>query len=291
LVKKGLVLAGGLGTRLHPVTKAVSKQLMPVYNKPMIYYPLSVLMLAGIRDICIITAPPDQVQFKHLLLDGTQWGLSISYVAQPDPGGLAQAFLVAREFVNNEPCALVLGDNIFYGHGLSEMAVHAAQLQTGAVVFAYHVEDAREYGVVEFSAGGRALSLEEKPEHPKSNYAVTGLYFYDGRVSELARSLKPSARGQLEITDLNRLYLEQGTLQVEILGRGFAWLDTGNHDNLLQAANFVQTVEHRQGFLICSPEEIAFRQGWITREALVEMAKGLGHNSYGRSLLRTARGD
>ena len=288
MVKKGIILAGGLGTRLHPVTKAVSKQLMPVYNKPMVYYPLSVLMLAGIRDICIITAPHDQWQFQNLLQSGEQWGINFTYVKQPDPGGLAQAFLVGEEFVANDPCALVLGDNIFYGHGLSEIAVRASGLDTGAVVFAYHVEDAREYGVVELGPNNRALSLEEKPAHPKSNYAVTGLYFYDSQVTELAKSLKPSARGQLEITDLNKLYLEQGLLKVETLGRGFAWLDTGNHDNLLQAANFVQTVEHRQGFLICSPEEIAFRQGWITRDQLIEIGKSLGHNSYGRSLLRTA---
>lgn len=284
MVKRGIVLAGGLGTRLHPVTKAVSKQLMPVYNKPMIYYPLSVLMLAGIREICVITAPHDQWQFDNLLKDGCQWGLTIRYVIQPEPGGLAQAFLVAEEFVNDEPCALVLGDNIFYGHGLSEMVERAAQLDKGAVVFAYHVEDAREYGVVEFDKEGRAISLEEKPEKPKSSYAVTGLYFYDGEVSRLAGTLKPSARGQLEITDLNRLYLERGTLQVETMGRGFAWLDTGNHDNLLQAANFVQTVEQRQGFLVCSPEEVAYRQGWISRGDLGRLAAGLDHNSYGRML-------
>lgn len=290
MVKKGIILAGGLGTRLHPVTKAVSKQLMPIYNKPMIYYPLSVLMLAGIRDVCVITAPQDQWQFQHLLRDGSQWGINITYVEQPEPGGLAQAFIVGEQFVDGEPCALVLGDNIFYGHGLSEMACRAAQLETGAVVFAYHVEDAREYGVVELGPDGKALSLEEKPAIPKSNYAVTGLYFYDSQVTRLAASLTPSARGQLEITDLNRLYMEQNQLSVETLGRGFAWLDTGNHDNLLQAANFVQTVEHRQGFLICSPEEVAYRNGWISRDQLLEIAAALGHNSYGRILKAIAEG-
>ncbi len=289
MIKKGILLAGGLGTRLHPVTKAVSKQLLPIYNKPMVYYPLSVLMLAGIRDICVITAPHDQTQFQNLLGDGADWGISITYVKQPDPGGLAQAFWVAKDFVDNGPCALVLGDNIFYGHGLSEMVCRASDLNSGAVVFAYHVEDAREYGVVELGQNGMAVSLEEKPAQPKSNFAVTGLYFYDSQVTELAHTLKPSARGQLEITDLNRLYMESNQLQVEVLGRGFAWLDTGNHDNLLQASNYVQTVEQRQGLLVCCPEEIAYRQGWISKDQVLKLAEGLCHSSYGRSLLKTIR--
>jgi glucose-1-phosphate thymidylyltransferase len=286
--RKGIILAGGLGTRLHPVTKGVSKQLMPVYNKPMIYYPLAVLMLAGIQEICIITTPHEQAAFRALLGDGTQWGIRFTYIPQPDPGGLAQAFHVAEDFIGNDPSALILGDNIFYGHGLQEIAQHANDTTDGAVVFAYHVEDAREYGVVAFDKDGKAIDLEEKPENPKSNYAVTGLYFYDSDVVRLSKTLKPSARGQLEITDLNRLYLEQGKLSVEVLGRGFAWLDTGNHDNLLQAANFVQTVEHRQGYLICSPEEIAFRQGWISKEQLLSIGEALRHNSYGRTLIRIA---
>ena len=284
-------MAGGLGTRLHPVTLAISKQLVPVYNKPMIYYPLSVLMLAGIRDICVITTPHEQAGFKALLRDGSQWGIHITYVPQPHPGGLAQAFHVGEDFVGKDPCCLILGDNIFYGHGLQEMLLRSVQLTHGATVFAYHVEDAREYGVVSFGADGKAETLEEKPAVPKSNYAVTGLYCYDGRVVELSKTLKPSPRGQLEITDLNRLYLEEGTLTVELLGRGYAWLDTGNHDNLLQAGQFVQAVEHRQGFLISSPEEIAYRNGWMSKEQLCEIGKALAHNSYGRSLLRLAADD
>lgn len=289
MVQKGIILAGGLGTRLYPLTKAVSKQLMPVYNKPMVYYPLSIYLLAGIRDIAIITAPHDQEAFRKVLGDGSQWGVRFTYVVQPDPGGLAQAFLVGEEFVGGDPCALILGDNIFYGHGLQEAAIRASQLESGAVVFAYHVEDAREYGVVEFDADGKAISLEEKPEHPKSNYAVTGLYFYDNQVVELAKTLKPSARGQLEITDLNRLYLEKGQLGVEIMGRGYAWLDTGRHEDLLHAANFVQTVESRQGLMVACPEEIAFRQGWISREELVSQGNALSSNSYGRYLLKLAQ--
>ena len=288
MIRKGIILAGGLGTRLHPVTLAVSKQLMPVYNKPMIYYPLSVLMLAGIREICVITTPHEQAGFKALLKDGSQWGIHLTYIPQPQPGGLAQAFHVADAFVGTDPCALILGDNIFYGHGLFEVLQRCVRLDRGATVFAYHVEDAREYGVVSFDANGKADSLEEKPANPRSNYAVTGLYCYDGKVVDKAKTLKPSARGQLEITDLNRLYLEEGTLNVEVLGRGFAWLDTGNHDNLLQAAQFVQAVEHRQGFLVCSPEEIAYRNGWMTKDELCKVAKALSHNSYGKSLLRLA---
>src|SRR5579864_5224529 len=285
---KGIILAGGSGTRLYPLTRAISKQLVPVYNKPMIYYPLSVLMLAGIREICVITTPHEQAGFKALLKDGSQWGVNIRYTVQPQPGGLAQAFHVAEDFVGTEPCALILGDNIFHGHGLYEVLQRSVKLDHGATVFAYHVDDPREYGVVSFGPDGKAETLEEKPAHPRSNYAVTGLYCYDGRVVSLSKKLKPSARGQLEITDLNRLYLEEGTLNVEVLSRGFAWLDTGNHDNLLQAAQFVQAVEHRQGFLVCSPEEIAYRNGWMSKEALCAVAKSLSHNSYGRSLLRLA---
>ncbi|MBS1716714.1 MAG: glucose-1-phosphate thymidylyltransferase RfbA [Armatimonadetes bacterium] len=291
MVKKGIILAGGLGTRLYPLTKAVSKQLMPVYNKPMIYYPLSVLMLGGIREICMITAPDDQAAFKKLLGDGSQWGIKITWVVQPDPGGLAQAFLVGEEFVAGDGCALILGDNIFYGHGLQQHVQQAAMLDEGAVVFAYHVDDAREYGVVEFDRDGRAISLEEKPANPRSNYAVTGLYFYDQQVVSLAKSLKPSARGQLEITDLNRLYLEQGNLSVQILGRGYAWLDTGRHEDLLHAANFVQTVESRQGFMIACPEEIAYRQQWISRSELTHLGNDLSGNGYGKYLLKLANSE
>lgn len=289
MVQKGIILAGGLGTRLYPLTKAVSKQLMPVYNKPMVYYPLSILLLAGIRDIAIITAPHDQAAFKALLGTGEDWGVKFTYVVQPDPGGLAQAFLVGEEFVDGDPCALILGDNIFYGHGIQEAAKRAANLASGSVVFAYRVEDAREYGVVEFDSTGKAISLEEKPEHPKSNYAVTGLYFYDDQVVELAKQLKPSARGQLEITDLNRLYLEKGQLGVEILGRGYAWLDTGRHEDLLHAANFVQTVESRQGLMVACPEEISYRQGWISADQLRKLGESLSSNSYGKYLVKLAK--
>lgn len=288
MVSKGIILAGGSGTRLYPITKATSKQLMPVYNKPMIYYPLTVLMLAGIRDICIITTPETQDSFRELLSDGSQWGLNFTYVVQPTPGGLAQAFLVAKDFVDGSPCALILGDNVFYGHGMQEAVHRAAQLNTGSVVFAYHVDNPQDYGVVEFDDQFNALSLEEKPSYPKSSYAVTGLYFYDGSVTEKAHRLQPSVRGELEITDLNRLYLEESTLRVEILGRGYAWLDTGTHDSLLQASNFVQTIEQRQGFMIACPEEVAFRQGWITIHELKERGKALSKNGYGQYLLKLA---
>ena len=285
MIKKGIILAGGSGTRLFPLTQVVSKQLMPVYDKPMIYYPLSVLMLAGIQDILVITTPHDQPLFQRQLSDGAQWGISIRYAVQPSPDGLAQAFLIGKDFISGDPCAMILGDNIFFGHGLVEKLRRAAARETGATVFAYWVKDARQYGVVDFDDQDRALSLEEKPASPKSNYAVTGLYFYDRHVVELAESLRPSPRGELEITDLNRLYLEQGNLAVEKLGRGFAWLDTGTHESLLQASNFVQTVEERQGLKISCPEEIAYRMGWVGKEQIERIARPLSKNGYGQYLL------
>ena len=287
---KGIILAGGSGTRLYPLTRSLSKQLLPVYDKPMIYYPLSVLMMAGIRDILVITTPEHEVLFQALLCDGTQWGITIDYALQPNPEGLAHAFIVGRDYIGEDNCCLILGDNIFYGDGLQDLVTRAAGLEKGAIVFGYQVSDPERYGVVAFDDGGRAISIEEKPKTPRSNYAVTGLYFYDNRVIDIAAEIKPSWRGELEISDVNQRYLEDGELTVERLGRGYAWLDTGTHDSLIAAAQFVQTIEHRQGLKIACVEEIAFHKGFIDRDRLEALAEPLSKNEYGKYLLRVARG-
>ncbi|AEH52410.1 glucose-1-phosphate thymidylyltransferase RfbA [Heyndrickxia coagulans] len=287
---KGIILAGGSGTRLYPLTMVTSKQLLPVYDKPMIYYPLSTLMLAGIKDILIISTPEDTIRFKNLLKDGSQFGLSLQYKIQPSPDGLAQAFILGSEFIGDDSVAMILGDNIYYGSGMRNILRKASQKQSGATVFGYHVPDPERFGVVEFDSSGKVISIEEKPAKPKSNYAVTGLYFYDNRVVEIAKRIKPSARGELEITSINEEYLKLGELQVELLGRGYTWLDTGTHQTLVEATNFVKTVEEHQGIKISAPEEIAFINGWITKEQLLECAKKLSKTGYGQYLIKVAEG-
>jgi glucose-1-phosphate thymidylyltransferase len=288
--RKGIILAGGEGTRLHPATISISKQLLPVYDKPMIYYPLSALLLAGIRDILIISTPQDTPRFAQLLGDGSLWGIHLEYAVQPKPEGLAQAFIIGKDFIGSNPSALVLGDNIFYGHNFVTLLENAYRRNEGATVFAYHVQDPQRYGVAEFDESGKVLSLEEKPSEPKSNYAVTGLYFYDSQVTELVKALRPSARGELEITDLNRLYLEQDQLQVEVMGRGYAWLDTGTHESLMEAGLYIATLEKRQGLKVACPEEICFRKGWIDAQQLEQLARPLAKNAYGAYLLQILKG-